>query len=156
MRLAIMLAVVPALPLLALGMSGEYWGRIYLLWGVAYAILNCLSLVPLLQWTRGECEEAPSTFHFLSRQGIAWCLSAPVLAVINLTPLCLGQDNGDGRNSLAICLLLAAVWFGAMSVLVIPLALTVAVLARRMVHGPPLSRNVGKENETDPHNPGTL
>jgi hypothetical protein len=133
-RLAILLGGVPALPLLALGMSREYWGRIFLLWGAAYAILNSLSLVAMLRGARGESGEGLSTFRILSREGIAWCLSALVLAVINLTPLCLGQDNGDGRNNLAMCVLLTGVWFGAMSVLVIPLATMAAVFAHRTVH----------------------
>ncbi|MCU0612042.1 MAG: hypothetical protein MUE60_09675 [Candidatus Eisenbacteria bacterium] len=131
LRLAILIGAVPALPLLALGMSQEYWGRIYLLWGAAYAILNSRSLVALFRGAGGESGGGPTTFRILSREGISWCLSALVLAVINLTPLCLGQDNGDGRNNLAMCVLLTGVWFGAMSVLVIPLATMVAVFARR-------------------------
>lgn len=131
LRLAILLGAVPALPLLALGMSREYWGRIFLLWGAAYAILNSLTLVALFRGARGESGGGLTTFRILSREGIAWCLSVLVLAVINLTPLCLGQDNGDGRNNLAMCALLTGVWFGTTSVLVIPLATTAAVFARR-------------------------
>jgi hypothetical protein len=26
------------------------------------------------------------------------------LTVLNLTPLCIGQDNGDGSNDLALCI----------------------------------------------------
>jgi hypothetical protein len=34
---------------------------------------------------------------------IAWILALAVLGMVNLTPLCVGQDNGDGINSLGMC-----------------------------------------------------
>jgi hypothetical protein len=42
---------------------------------------------------------------WLLGQGVlAWMIAALVLAVLNLTPLCVGQDNGDGNNDLALCM----------------------------------------------------
>jgi hypothetical protein len=41
---------------------------------------------------------------WLLGQGLlAWLIALLALWVINLTPLCVGQDNGDGNNSVALC-----------------------------------------------------
>ncbi len=144
MRSAALLGVLPALPLLILGISGEYWGRIYLLWGVAFAVLNCLALGLLLGRVARDHEEPPSTWRLLYHQVGAWCVSLLVLGVIDITPLCLGQDNGDGRNSLAMCALLTVVWSVSMSVIVVPAAFAVSMAARRVVHG-------GRRHEEGPH-----
>jgi hypothetical protein len=38
-------------------------------------------------------------------QGIlAWLIAFAVLAFLNLTPLCIGQDNGDGNNDISLCM----------------------------------------------------
>ena len=36
---------------------------------------------------------------------IAWGLALVVMGVLSLTPLCVGQDNGDGTNDLGLCVL---------------------------------------------------
>jgi hypothetical protein len=44
----------------------------------------------------------------------AWMSGLVVVGVLNLTPLCIGQDNGDGINDLALCVfytILAAVFY---------------------------------------------
>jgi hypothetical protein len=35
---------------------------------------------------------------------LAWILALTALGTLNLTPLCVGQDNGDGFNSLGMCM----------------------------------------------------
>jgi len=35
---------------------------------------------------------------------LAWVLSLAVLGASSLTPLCVGQDNGDGNNDIFLCL----------------------------------------------------
>ena len=35
--------------------------------------------------------------------GLAWLVALAVFALLNLTPLCIGQDNGDGNNDIALC-----------------------------------------------------
>jgi len=34
---------------------------------------------------------------------LAWAMTLFVLGLLNLTPLCVGQDNGDGNNDFALC-----------------------------------------------------
>jgi hypothetical protein len=45
---------------------------------------------------------------------VAWMSGLLVVGVLNLTPLCIGQDNGDGINDLGLCVfytILAAVFY---------------------------------------------
>ena len=45
---------------------------------------------------------------------LAWLTALACLALLNMTPLCIGQDNGDGINNLGLCTLytlLAAVFY---------------------------------------------
>lgn len=36
---------------------------------------------------------------------IAWSIALWTLVILNLTPLCIGQDSGDGTNNLGLCVL---------------------------------------------------
>jgi len=41
---------------------------------------------------------------FIFGQGLlAWMAAFLVLGLLNLTPMCVGQDNGDGNNDLVMC-----------------------------------------------------
>jgi len=130
LRRSILLGAVPALPLLIIGLSREYWGVIYPLWGASFAVLGCTSLALLLRRIADRRGATPPTWQIFVWQFAAWVVSALILCAINLTPLCLGQANGDGSNNLAICLLLVPIWFASMSVLVIPLIYASSVAAR--------------------------
>jgi len=35
---------------------------------------------------------------------LTWALALFTLGVLNMTPLCVGQDNGDGNNNLGMCM----------------------------------------------------
>ena len=131
LRAVLFLALIPAAPLLALGASGEFWGRIYLLWGLTFGAANCVFLGLMLTGDRDGRRAVPSARQLFTRQAIVWCASFAVLGAINLTPLCLGQDNGDGRNSLAMCVLLTVVWSLSMSAFVLPLAYVTSLGVRR-------------------------
>jgi hypothetical protein len=34
---------------------------------------------------------------------LAWMAAFFVLGILNITPMCVGQDNGDGNNDLVMC-----------------------------------------------------
>jgi hypothetical protein len=36
---------------------------------------------------------------------LAWLVAILALGLVNLTPLCVGQENGDGTNDFALCML---------------------------------------------------
>jgi hypothetical protein len=42
---------------------------------------------------------------FFSQGLLAWLVAILALGLVNLSPLCVGQDNGDGNNDFALCML---------------------------------------------------
>ncbi|MFC1922155.1 hypothetical protein ACFLY4_02610 [Chloroflexota bacterium] len=40
--------------------------------------------------------------------GLAWLIALPSLALLNLTPLCVGQNIGDSTNNLSLCIIYTA------------------------------------------------
>ncbi len=69
-------------------------------------------------------------------QGIlAWIAAVMVLGFLNLTPMCVGQDNGDGNNDLVMCVvqtvLVALVYSPLELILLTPAAVTGGLLLRK-------------------------
>jgi hypothetical protein len=132
--IATLTMVLPALPLVLLSMIPEYWGRIYFWWGMLFAILSFISVSRTIRRTVIDEASRPSTRQFFTAAVIAWLISFVVLAVINFTPLCLGQDNGDGRNNIGMCVFLTILWPVVMSVIVIPLIYLASIIAQRTIN----------------------
>jgi uncharacterized membrane protein AbrB (regulator of aidB expression) len=87
--------------------SSEYFWKVYTSVGEVYlAISFALGfLIPYLFLNRWKGHP----IAWLFGQGLlAWMVAFVVLAVLNFTPLCVGQDNGDGSNDLALCLVQTA------------------------------------------------
>ena len=103
-------ALVTALPAAALWilisktMAGEYFGKTYLIVsGIFLAVSFALGfLIPAL--APAHWKHHPSLWIF--GQGVlAWLMAVLVLAVLNFSPLCIGQENGDGTNNIAQCMM---------------------------------------------------
>lgn len=67
---------------------------------------------------------------------LAWAIAIVVLLCLNVTPLCEGQDNGDGNNDLALCVvqsLLVALVYSPLEVVLLLMSAAGGgmVLARR-------------------------
>jgi hypothetical protein len=85
----------------------DYW------WGTYLAVLLTLVLSslflgfvlpPVLQRIRVR-----HPWFWISLSGwLAWVLSLNLLGLLNLTPLCVGQNNGDGNNDIGMCLFMTA------------------------------------------------
>ena len=103
-------ALVTALPATALWilisktMAGEYFGKTYLIvsgifLAVSFAFGFSIPALAPAHWKRH-----PSLWIF--GQGVlAWLMAVLVLAVLNFSPLCIGQENGDGTNNIAQCMM---------------------------------------------------
>jgi hypothetical protein len=82
---------------------GEYFWIVYLMVCIAFITISLLLgfiAPPLLIKTPLH---RPWTWIFI-QGGAAWLGAIIVLGLLNLTPLCVGQDNGDGNNNLALCI----------------------------------------------------
>lgn len=64
----------------------------------------------------------------------AWILAVMAYFALNLTPLCIGQDNGDGNNDVFLCLLqsaLAGLFYSPPAVILAAIAAGAGALLRR-------------------------
>jgi hypothetical protein len=101
---------IPALfwlTLIVLEGDDEYFWIIYRTAGVLFLLTSLLlgSIVPGL--FPGAWQRRPGLW--LAGQGtLAWGIALLALGMLSLTPLCIGQDNGDGINDLALCMVQAA------------------------------------------------
>lgn len=88
---------------LSSSLGRDYWWRTY----VAVIIILCLTsilfgfgLQPVVERLK-MCR--PWAWIFL--QGLlAWTIALVVLGLLNLTTLCVGQNNGDGNNDFGMCI----------------------------------------------------
>ena len=111
----------PSLLLIVFFFSQEYWGRIYGLWGLIYAAISFILMFFFL--FSNESNGVKTIPKIFSVGSLSWVISFAGLAIINFSPLCLGQNNGDGHNSLADCVLLTLIWPVFNSIFMIPLIL---------------------------------
>jgi hypothetical protein len=115
--------------------SDYYWKSYFIVCGGFLAISFALGFfIPALApkpWKR-----YPSLWLF--GQGLlAWILAILALGLVNLTPLCVGQDNGDGNNDFALCMVqtvMVAIVFSPLEfVLLFLTALPAGWLIKRLV-----------------------
>ena len=130
---AVSSGLIGALPALVFALSAVVlsWGEYYAIttlavgaafWGLCFALgIRIPAKVHASQGRIG---------YLLFRNCLqAWILSLLLLAVLNVTPLCVGQDNGDGTNSVGECFIYTAVSSATYSFLVVALAAVTAVAA---------------------------
>jgi hypothetical protein len=101
--------IVTALPatvlwiFISISAGSEYfWKSYFIVSGVFLAISFAFGFfIPALapvHWKRHP-------ILWLFGQGmLAWLVAILALGLVNLTPLCVGQDNGDGNNDFALCM----------------------------------------------------
>ena len=121
---------IPALvfSLYMLGSSrDEYFWTTYAATSFTYITASLflgLALTPRLQHSR-----LGRPWMWIGLQGlIAWMVTLLALALLNLTPLCIGQDNGDGLNDLGLCTFYTMV----VSLVFTPLVMTLLALCAAM------------------------
>ena len=79
-----------------------YWKSYFIVSGVFLAVSFALGFfIPTL--APKHWKHHPSLWLF--GQGVlAWILAILALGLVNLTPLCVGQENGDGNNDFTLCI----------------------------------------------------
>jgi hypothetical protein len=85
----------------------EYW------WGTYLTVLIVLLAKSLLFGfvfpTAFQKLKVRHPWIWIVVQGLlAWAIALIVLELLNLTPLCVDQDNGDGNNDIGMCIFMTA------------------------------------------------
>jgi hypothetical protein len=85
----------------------EYFYSSYLIAGLVFWSASILLSSPLarIRWFMAS-RRRTVLFYYLAMT-LAWLLALGVMVGLSLTPLCIGQDNGDGTNSLPMCVVQA-------------------------------------------------
>ena len=93
-------AVFGALVFLTAG--NEYYWKVYYLLAISFLVASFLIGISLPAAIPSRWLRRPGLWLF--GQGLsAWLVTLLVFGLLNLTPLCVGQDNGDGNNDLILC-----------------------------------------------------
>ena len=78
-----------------------YWKSYFIVSGVFLAVSFALGFfIPAL--APKHWKHHPTLWLF-SQGLLAWLVAILALGLVNLTPLCIGQDNGDGNNDFVRC-----------------------------------------------------
>lgn len=72
--------------------------------GVFWALSFGLGVRTVLRHAAGQSCGRTAWLAFRDL-ALAWVASLVLLGILNLTPLCVGQDNGDGRNNCTQCVI---------------------------------------------------
>lgn len=101
------LAAVPGLAWIVLGLAAfqeEYFFLTYMAGGVTITLFALLTagLLAGLPWFLAA--RIRLGIAVLAGVMIGWVAGIALMALLNLTPLCVGQDNGDGNNNLGMCI----------------------------------------------------
>lgn len=99
---------LPGLFLFILFLSTGWFARDYW-WGTYTAVLLVLFMTSLVFGfalpVMFQKLRMRHPWQWILIQGLlAWLISLAVLWLLNLTPLCIGQNNGDGNNDLGMCM----------------------------------------------------
>lgn len=93
-----------ALFLVASLLGKDYWWETYLAVLILLVIASLFlgfALPPILSGTKLRQPWMQVAISGL----LAWALACLALGLLNMTPLCVGQYNGDGSNDLAMCII---------------------------------------------------
>jgi hypothetical protein len=104
--LSCVMTTIPALVywyLISMLAGSDYFWKTYLIVGeiflaISMAIGFIFPSLILERWKRH-----PVLWLFIQGM-LAWTATVIALAFFNLTPLCIGQNNGDGNNDLILCM----------------------------------------------------
>jgi hypothetical protein len=80
----------------------EYWWETYLA-VLIVLLINSLLFGFILPTVFQKLRLRHPWIWILAQGLLAWALALFVLGLLNLTPLCVGQNNGDGNNDFAMC-----------------------------------------------------
>jgi hypothetical protein len=104
--------------------SGEYYFPMYMAQAVVFCLASVTAGVLLWHPYFAEASGWRLIVRILICFLIAWGISLMALGFFSLTPICVGQDNGDGHNNLMLCI----IQFGLASItLTIPALITTSL-----------------------------
>ena len=108
MKISIFIILFHSIPsllfmLFAFTMRDEYFFTVYLLTSIVFLVSSIGMGIHHVRRSDAFLKK-PTALLFFGMM-FSWVLAFLTLAVLNLTPLCVGQDNGDGMNGISQCIM---------------------------------------------------
>ena len=147
------LVTLPALLFLGFILSGsrhEYYFPAHAAMAIFFCMASPVSGAAIAHQFAGKIPQPRLALYFFIGLAAAWMASLAILALLNLTPLCVGQDNGDGSNDASLCLVYAALVSAAYSPPVLLLAGLAAQMVSRLVPRPFYLDRFGRDGAPSP------
>lgn len=91
------------LTFIVLATRREYYFPTYCIMGLVFFAASFLSGTFISYRFANKVSRGRIILYLFLGLAISWLISLLALAILSLTPLCVGQDNGDGNNDLALC-----------------------------------------------------
>ena len=85
--------------------KSEYYFPSYSTMGLVFFAASFLSGTFVSYRFANKVSRGRIIFYLFLGLAISWLISLLILATLSLTPLCVGQDNGDGNNDLTLCVI---------------------------------------------------
>ena len=104
---------------------GQYYASAYIIMGIVYFAASFFAGSLTANRFAGQVTRRRMALYLFLAVTLAWFFSLLVLMALDLTPLCVGQDNGDGNNDLPMCIfqtLLVSIFYTPPALLVIGMA----------------------------------
>jgi len=101
------IATVPAMMFLSffvLAARREYYFPMYCMMGLVFLATSFISGIYISYRFANNVSRGRIVFYLFLGLGLSWLVSLLTLAILSLTPLCVGQDNGDGNNDVTQCI----------------------------------------------------
>ena len=84
--------------------NGDYYWPTYFIVCGAFVVISFLVGLSIPGLFKNAWAQHPAIWIFL-QGGMGWIIALTLLLCLNLTPLCIGQNNGDGNNDISLCIL---------------------------------------------------
>lgn len=113
----------------------EYYFLAYCITGLVFLVASFLAGAFILYRSINRGPHGASLFYVFLGLAMSWLMALLVLAVLNVTPLCVGQDNGDGSNDLTLCMVQTVLVSLLYSPLVLLMSGAASLAASRLLSG---------------------
>ena len=125
--LSSLLSAIPALLFGACTLTffrEEYYWTTYAIAALIFISTSLILGFIIPTWLHGGKFNYPWLWLFIAGS-MAWLITLLFLALLNLSPMCVGQDNGDGINNYSLCILysvLAALLYSPVELVMLTLS----------------------------------
>jgi hypothetical protein len=134
--IAILFSALPGIVMLiASGVlfRGEYYQPTFLAAGTVFLAVGMLAAFLLLRLGWFQQTRFRSGLGVFVAILTGWLGALALIGMLNLTPLCVGANNGDGHNNLGMCVFYTVLWAAVYTPPVLIGAILCAILAIALI-----------------------